>query len=376
MATMGPLEGVKVVELAGLGPAPFACMLLAELGADVLRIDRPGGGVSLGPPELDLVNRGRRSAALDLKNPAAVDVVRRLVAQADVLVEGFRPGVAERLGVGPDHCHAINPRLVYGRMTGWGQDGPLAPTAGHDIDYLALSGALHLIGRAGGPPQVPANLLGDFAGGSLYLVIGVLAALHEARRNGRGQVVDAAIVDGSAHLTTMLLGALAAGSWRQERGTNLLDTGAPFYDVYETSDGKHVAVGALEPQFYAELIEKLGITAPDRNDPARWPELRKVLTETFRQRTQAEWTAVFEGSDACVTPVLPLAADHPHLVARGTFVDHDGVRQAAPAPRFDRTPTSLDRPPARPGQHTREALTDWGIADVDDLLDTGAAVQN
>jgi alpha-methylacyl-CoA racemase len=376
MATMGPLEGVKVVELAGLGPAPFACMLLAELGADVLRIDRPGGGVSLGPPELDLVNRGRRSAALDLKNPAAVDVVRRLVAQADVLVEGFRPGVAERLGVGPDHCHAINPRLVYGRMTGWGQDGPLAQTAGHDIDYLALSGALHLIGRAGGPPQVPANLLGDFAGGSLYLVIGVLAALHEARRNGRGQVVDAAIVDGSAHLTTMLLGALAAGSWRQERGTNLLDTGAPFYDVYETSDGKHVAVGALEPQFYAELIEKLGITAPDRNDPARWPELRKVLTETFRQRTQAEWTAVFEGSDACVTPVLPLAADHPHLVARGTFVDHDGVRQAAPAPRFDRTPTSLDRPPARPGQHTREALTDWGIADVDDLLDTGAAVQN
>jgi alpha-methylacyl-CoA racemase len=376
MATMGPLEGVKVVELAGLGPAPFACMLLAELGADVLRIDRPAAALSLGPPELDLVNRGRRSAALDLKNPAAVDVVRRLVAQADVLVEGFRPGVAERLGVGPDDCHAINPRLVYGRMTGWGQDGPLAQTAGHDIDYLALSGALHLIGRAGGPPQVPANLLGDFAGGSLYLVIGVLAALHEARRSGRGQVVDAAIVDGSAHLTTMLLGALAAGSWRQERGTNLLDTGAPFYDVYETSDGKHVAVGALEPQFYAELIEKLGITAPDRNDPARWPELRKVLTETFRQRTQAEWTAVFEGSDACVTPVLPLAADHPHLVARGTFVDHDGVRQAAPAPRFDRTPTSLDRPPARPGQHTREALTDWGIAGVDDLLDTGAAVQN
>ena len=376
MASMGPLEGVKVVELAGLGPAPFACMMLAELGADVLRIDRPGGGISFGPPELDLVNRGRRSAALDLKNPAAIDVVRRLAAQADVLVEGFRPGVAERLGVGPDDCQAINPRLVYGRMTGWGQDGPLAQTAGHDIDYLALSGALHLIGRAGGPPQVPANLLGDFAGGSLYLVIGVLAALHDARRSGRGQVVDAAIVDGSAHLTTMLLGALAAGTWQQERGTNLLDTGAPFYDVYETADGKHVAVGALEPQFYADLIEKLGITAPDRNDPAHWPDLRKVLTETFRQRTQAEWTAVFDGSDSCVTPVLPLAADHPHLVARGTFVDHDGVRQAAPAPRFGRTPTSLGRPPARPGQHTREALTDWGIADVDDLLETGAAIQN
>ncbi|WUK71440.1 CoA transferase [Kribbella sp. NBC_00359] len=375
MAGMGPLEGVKVVELAGLGPAPFACMLLAELGADVLRIDRPGGGMSFGPPELDLVNRGRRSAALDLKNPAAIDVVRRLAAQADVLVEGFRPGVAERLGVGPDDCHAINPRLVYGRMTGWGQDGPLAQTAGHDIDYLALSGALHLIGRAGGPPQVPANLLGDFAGGSLYLVIGVLAALHDAQRSGRGQVVDAAIVDGSAHLTTMLLGALAAGTWQQERGTNLLDTGAPFYDVYETADGKHVAVGALEPQFYAELIEKLGVTAPDRSDPAQWPDLRKVLTETFRQRTQAEWATVFDGSDACVTPVLPLAADHPHLVARGTFVDDDGVRQAAPAPRFDRTPTSLGRPPARPGQHTREALTDWGITDVDDLLETGAAIQ-
>jgi len=373
---MGPLEGVKVVELAGLGPAPFACMMLAELGADVLRIDRPGGGLTMGPPELELVNRGRRSVALDLKNPAAIDVVRRLVAQADALVEGFRPGVAERLGLGPDDCHAINPKLVYGRMTGWGQDGPLAQTAGHDIDYIALSGALHLIGRAGGPPQVPSNLLGDFAGGSLYLVIGVLAALHEAQRSGRGQVVDAAIVDGSAHLTTMMLGALSAGTWKQERGTNLLDTGAPFYDVYETADGKQVAVGALEPQFYDELIAKLGIAAPDRNDPANWPELRKVLTETFLQRTQAEWTKVFEGSDACVTPVLPLAGDHPHLVARGTFVDKDGVRQAAPAPRFSRTPTSLERPPARPGQHTREALADWGITDVDDLLTTGSAVQD
>ncbi|MEV5966476.1 CaiB/BaiF CoA-transferase family protein [Kribbella sp. NPDC051952] len=372
---MGPLEGVKVVELAGVGPAPFACMLLAELGADVLRIDRPGGGPSMGPPELDLVNRGRRSVALDLKQPAAVDVVRRLVAQAEVLVEGFRPGVAERLGLGPDDCHLINPRLVYGRMTGWGQDGPLAQTAGHDIDYLALTGALHLVGRAGGPPQVPANLLGDFAGGSLYLVVGVLAALHEAQRSGRGQVVDAAIVDGSAHLTTMLLGALAAGAWRQERGTNLLDTGAPFYDVYETADGKHVAVGALEPQFYAELIEKLGITVPDRNDPANWPALRKTFTETFRERTQAEWTELFDGTDACVTPVLPMAADHPHLVARGIFVDHDGVRQAAPAPRFDRTPTTLERPPARPGQHTREALADWGITDLDHLLETGAAIQ-
>ncbi|MEU4608606.1 CaiB/BaiF CoA-transferase family protein [Kribbella sp. NPDC023972] len=373
---MGPLQGVKVVELAGIGPGPFACMMLAELGAEVLRIDRPGGGPSLGPAELDLVNRGRRSAALDLKHPAAIDVVRRLAAQADVLVEGFRPGVAERLGLGPDDLQAINPKLVYGRMTGWGQDGPLAQTAGHDIDYIALSGALHLIGRAGGPPQVPANLLGDFAGGSLYLVVGVLAALHEAQRSGRGQIVDAAVVDGSAHLTTMMLGALAAGTWTQERGTNLLDTGAPFYDVYETADGKHVAVGALEQPFYDELIAKLGITAPDRGDLANWPELRKVLTETFLQRTQAEWMDVFDGTDACVAPVLPLAGEHPHLVARGTFVDKDGVRQAAPAPRFSRTPTSLGRSPARAGEHTREALADWGISDIDALLNSGAAVQN
>ncbi|TCM38259.1 alpha-methylacyl-CoA racemase [Kribbella sp. VKM Ac-2568] len=375
MARMGPLDGVKVVELAGIGPAPFACMLLAELGAEVLRIERPGGGLAMGPPELELVNRGRRNVAMDLKNPAAIDAVLQLVAGADVLVEGFRPGVAERLGLGPEACHEVNPKLVYGRMTGWGQDGPLAQTAGHDIDYLALSGALHLIGRAGGPPQVPANLLGDFAGGSLYLVVGVLAALVEARGSGQGQVVDAAIVDGSAHLTTMLLGALAGGSWKQERGTNLLDTGAPFYDVYETADSQYMAVGALEPQFYDELIRLLGITVPDRYDLATWPELRKVLTETFAQRTQAEWTDVFDGSDACVSPVLPLAGEHPHLAARATFVEKDGVRQAAPAPRFSRTPSELTDPPARPGLHTRAALTDWGVADVDELLRSGAAVQ-
>ena len=375
MLGMGPLRGVRVVELAGLGPAPFACMMLAELGAEVVRVERPGGGLAFGPPELELVNRGRRSIALDLKNPAAIDAVLQLVEQADVLVEGFRPGVAERLGLGPEQCQAINPKLVYGRMTGWGQDGPLAQTAGHDIDYLALSGALHLIGRAGGPPQVPANLLGDFAGGSLYLVVGVLAALVEARGSGQGQVVDAAIVDGAAHLTTMLLGALASGNWKQERGTNLLDTGAPFYDVYETSDAKYMGVGAIEPQFYDELIRLLEISPPDRYDLASWPELRKVLAETFARRTQAEWTEVFDGSDACVSPVLPLAGDHPHLVARGTFVEKDGVRQAAPAPRFSRTPSELGEPPARPGQHTRAALTDWAVTGVDELLATGAAVQ-
>jgi alpha-methylacyl-CoA racemase len=375
MGRMGPLTGVKVVELAGIGPAPFACMLLAELGAEVLRVERPGGGLTFGPPELELVNRGRRNVALDLKNPAAIDAVLQLVARADVLVEGFRPGVAERLGLGPEDCQAVNPQLIYGRMTGWGQEGPLASSAGHDIDYLALSGALHAIGRAGGPPQVPANLLGDFAGGSLYLVVGVLAALVEARASGRGQVVDAAIVDGAAHLTTILLGALAAGSWTQERGTNLLDTGAPFYDVYETSDAEYMAVGALEPKFYEELVRLLGIEAPDRYDATNWPELRKVITEAFARRTQAEWTEVFDGSDACVSPVLPLGADHAHLVARGTFTEKDGVRQPAPAPRFSRTPGELGEPPARPGQHTRMALTEWGVTGVDELLDSGAAVQ-
>jgi alpha-methylacyl-CoA racemase len=372
---MGPLRGVKVVELAGIGPAPFACMLLAELGAEVLRIDRPGGGLAFGPPEFELLNRGRRSVALDLKKPGAVDAVLRLAAGADVLVEAFRPGVAERLGLGPEECQAANPKLVYARMTGWGQDGPLAQSAGHDIDYLGLSGALHAIGRAGGPPQVPANLLGDFAGGSLYLVVGVLAALVEARGSGRGQVIDAAIVDGAAHLTTVLLGALAGGNWKQERGTNLLDTGAPFYDVYETSDGEYMAVGAIEPQFYDELVQRLGITAPDRYDVANWPELRKTLAEAFAGRTQADWTEVFDGTDACVSPVLPLGGDHPHLVARGIFVDKDGVRQPAPAPRFSRTPTSLGSAPARPGEHTRAALTDWGVAGVDELLASGAAVQ-
>ncbi|WP_328323242.1 CoA transferase [Kribbella sp. NBC_00382] len=372
---MGPLSGVKVVELAGLGPAPFACMMLAELGAEVLRIERPGGGLAMGPPELELLNRGRRNVALNLKNPAAIDTVLQLVAGADVLIEGFRPGVAERLGLGPEACHEVNPKLVYGRMTGWGQDGPLAQSAGHDIDYLALSGALHLIGRAGGPPQVPVNLLGDFAGGSLYLVVGILAAVVEARGSGHGQVVDAAIVDGAAHLTTIVHGALAAGNWQLQRGTNLLDTGAPFYDVYETSDGEFMAVGAIEPQFYDELIRLLAVDAPDRYDQANWPELHKLLTGTFAQRTQAEWTEIFDGTDACVSPVLRPAADHPHLVARGTFVDHDGVRQPAPAPRFSRTPTQLGQPPARAGQHTREALADWGIADIEALLGSGAAVQ-
>jgi alpha-methylacyl-CoA racemase len=285
--------------------------------------------------------------------------------------------VAERLGLGPDECLSRNPGLVYGRMTGWGQDGPLAQTAGHDIGYTAVTGALHAIGRAGGPPQVPVNLVGDFGGGALYLVVGVLAALLEARTSGRGQVVDAAIVDGTAHLSSLVVGLVSAGLWSDHRGSNLLDTGAPFYDVYETSDGGWLAVGPLEPAFWAELLQLLDLTdtAPDRLDPTQWPALHDVLADTFRTRTRDEWAAVFEGTDACVQPVLSYAEapDHPHLAARGTYVEHHGVVQPAPAPRFSRTPATLGQPPSAPGTGTRAALAAWGIADVDALLASGAA---
>jgi alpha-methylacyl-CoA racemase len=377
--TSGPLRGVRVVELAGLGPAPFAAMLLADLGADVIRIDRPGGGLAAAPQRYDLLLRGRPRVAVDLKRPEGVRVVKDLVAAADALVEGFRPGVAERLGLGPDDCLAVNPRLVYGRMAGWGQDGPLARTAGHDIDYVAVSGVLHAIGRAGGPPQIPMNLLGDFGGGGLYLVVGVLAGILEARGSGQGQVVDAAIVDGTAHLATMIVGMLGAGSWRTERGRNLLDSGAPFYDVYETADGEHLAVGALEPQFWQALLDGLagaGVDVselPDRDNLAAWPELRKRLAETFATRTRAEWMTVFDGTDACVAPVLsmPEAAKHPHLAARGTYVEHEGVVQPAPAPRFSRTRAVLSMPPRPPGGDGRAVLKRWSIGDVDALVESG-----
>src|SRR3954469_15483916 len=310
----GPLRGVRVVEIAGIGPGPHACMILADLGADVIRIERPGGQPLAGGGPQMLLNRGRPSVALDLKHPDAVATVLALVENADVLVEGLRPGATEPLGVGPDTCLERNPRLVYGRMTGWGQDGPLSRTAGHDLGYIAVTGALHAIGRAGGPPQVPVNLLGDFGGGAMYLVVGVLAALLESRSSGQGQVVDAAIVDGTAHLSTMLLGMMAGGQWRDRRGVKLLETGAPWYDVFETADGRHVAVGALEPQFYAQLLDRLGLT--DTAPPPEEPQaLRSLLTETFRSRTRDEWTAVFDGSDACVAPVLSYteAREHPQL---------------------------------------------------------------
>jgi alpha-methylacyl-CoA racemase len=373
----GPLAGLRVVELAGIGPAPFCAMLLADLGADVVRVDRAGAPPPLiGGPATDLLNRGKRSIAVDLKHELGPELVLRMAERADVLVEGYRPGVAERLGVGPEPCLARNPRLVYGRMTGWGQEGPLAQTAGHDVAYLALTGTLHAIGRAGGPPQVPLNLVGDFGGGSLYLAVGVLAALREVERSGRGQVVDAAIVDGAAHLATMIHGMLGSGLWQDRRGANLLDTGAPFYDVYETSDGGHVAVGPLERQFYAELIRVLGLagTAPEQYDVAAWPRLRELLRETFATRTRDEWEAVFEGTDACVAPVLSLreAHAHPHLAARGTFVEHHGVMQPAPAPRFSATPPALTTPPAVPGEHTKDVLTTWDLGDPDEIVASGA----
>ncbi|WP_394428942.1 CaiB/BaiF CoA transferase family protein [Streptomyces sp. SGAir0957] len=367
----GPLAGVRVVELAGIGPGPFAAMLLADLGADVVRVDRPGGAGLAIDPAYDVTNRNKRSVIVDLKSADGVETVLRLAERADILIEGYRPGVTERLGVGPDACRARNPKLVYGRMTGWGQDGPLAQRAGHDIGYIAVTGALGMIGRPDEPPTVPANLVGDYAGGALYLVVGVLAALHHARASGAGQVVDAAIVDGTSHLAAMIHGMLAAGGWQDRRGANLLDGGCPFYGTYETADGQYMAVGALEQRFYDEFMRLMGLTevAPARGDLARWDELRAAVAARFKQRTRDEWAEVFASSDACAAPVLSLreAPDHPHLAARATFVDHDGITQPAPAPRFSATPTAVRTGPAMPGGHTAEVARDW---DVPDLIHT------
>ncbi|WP_199566665.1 CaiB/BaiF CoA transferase family protein [Streptomyces triticagri] len=361
----GPLSGIKVVELAGIGPGPFAAMLLADLGADVVRVDRPGGAGLAIDPDHDITNRNKRSVLIDLKSPEGPGLVLDLAERADIVIEGYRPGVAERLGVGPEACHERNASLVYGRMTGWGQDGPLADRAGHDIAYIAVTGTLGMIGKPDEPPAVPANLVGDYAGGSLYLVVGVLAALQHARTHGEGQVVDAAIVDGAAHLASMIHGMMAAGGWQDRRGSNLLDGGCPFYGNYETADGGYMAVGALERQFYDEFVRLLGIEdeAPGRKDFARWDELRSAIAERFKTRTRDEWTAVFAGSDACVAPVLSLreAPQHPHLAARGTFVEHSGITQPAPAPRFSATPGAVRSAPARPGAHTAEIAADWDL---------------
>ena len=370
---MGPLDGVRVIEIASLAPAPFGCMVLADLGADVLRVERTEScGPAVAAP-VDPLCRGRRSIGLNLKDPAGIELLLRLADGADVLVEGFRPGVTERLGCGPADCAQRNPRLVYARMTGWGQDGPLAATAGHDIDYIGVSGALDPIGRAGQRPVPPLNLVADFGGGGMLLALGVLAALLERERSGLGQVIDAAMVDGSALLTSFLYGLRAAGAWQDERGTNLLDGGAPFYDTYQTADGRYVAVGALEPRFYAALLAGLGLAGQDETndaslpgqyDRAGWPALRARLAAAFLGRTQAEWAEVFAGTDACVAPVLrpAQAPAHPHNAARGTFIEVGGVVQPAPAPRFGRTAAGPPLPPPRPGADTDTVLTDLGYS--------------
>jgi alpha-methylacyl-CoA racemase len=363
----GPLTGVKVVEFAGIGPGPFCGMLLSDLGADVVRIDRKGGGRGGAPS--DITSRGRRSVALDLKDPAAIEACLKLVEKADILFEGFRPGVMERLGLGPDVALKRNPKLVYGRMTGWGQTGPLSHSAGHDQNYIAITGALHAIGTTD-KPVPPLNLVGDFGGGALYLAFGLLAGVIQARETGKGQVVDCAMSDGAASLMAMFYGMKAGGGWKDERRSNLLDGGAHFYDTYQCSDGKWVSIGSIEPQFYALLLEKTGITDPDfarQMDRTAWPELHDKLAKVIATKTRDEWTQIMGGTDVCFAPVLTLdeAPKHPHNVARQTFVEVGGVTQPAPAPRFSATPGAIQGPPAAIGAHNQEALADWGLAQAD-----------
>ena len=382
---MGPLTGYRVIEFAGIGPGPMCAMLLSDMGADVLRIDRTsaaGLGISM-RTKFDLLNRGRRSVAFDLKKAEAIDAVMRLVEKADALIEGFRPGVMERLGLSPDQCLARNPRLVFGRMTGWGQEGPLAEAAGHDINYIALTGALHSIGRTGDRPLPPLNLVGDFGGGALYLALGVVAALLEAQKSGKGQVVDAAMVDGASSLMTAIYGIKAAGMWTNHRGENLLDTGAHFYEVYETRDGKFVSIGSIEAKFYEELLDLSGLKGqelPNQMDRSAWPALKEQLTKIFKSKTRDEWCKIMERSDVCFAPVLSMeeAPKHPHNRHRGTFVEVEGVVQPGPAPRFSRTPGKVQRPPASPGEHSEEALRDWGFSSVEleKLHAQGAIVQS
>ncbi len=368
----GPLSGIRVIEMAGMGPGPFCGMLLADMGADVVRVERLAStdrGIEF-PPKFDLLNRNKRSLAIDLKSEAGRAAVLRLATNAHVLIEGFRPGVMERLGLGPQECLATSPALVYGRITGWGQDGPLAQAAGHDLNYIALAGALEAIGPAGGAPSVPLNVVGDFGGGALYLAMGLLAAVIEARASGQGQVVDCAMVDGVASLLTMQYALLQMGQWSRPRGENLLDGGAPFYGVYRTSDGQYVSVAPVEKRFYEEMLERIGLageTLPRQNDPAGWRLLRERLAAVFATRTRAEWDAVLEGTDACYAPVLNLreAAGHPHSQARGGYAEVEGVLQPQPAPRFSRTPSTLRSAAPRPGADSLKVLVDWGFGEED-----------
>ena len=367
---MGPLNGLRVVEMAGIGPAPFCAMLLSDMGAEVIRIDRTARGdlgLDLGKdPRFDVLRRGRKSIALDLKNPEAVAAAKRLISQADVLVEGFRPGTMERLGLGPDEFLSTNPKLVYGRMTGFGQVGPEASRAGHDINYIALAGVLSTIGRKGTAPVPPLNLVGDFGGGAMFLSFGILAALFECSRSGKGQVVDAAMVDGAAYLSTAIHGMKALGLWQEERGTNILDSGAPWYDTYATSDGKFIAIGSVEQRFFRELLSRLEIdpaTFPSQFDRGRWPEMRERLADVFRSKTREQWCEVMQGSDACFAPVLTLgeAPLHPHNRARDTFINIEGVIQPAPAPRFSRSRTTNPHAPPTIGANADQVLDDWGF---------------
>lgn len=375
----GPLAGIRVIEVAGLGAAPYTAMMLSDLGAEVIRVDRPGTRAV--HPEKYALSRGRRSVIIDMKRPAGLDTFMRLVARADVLLEGFRPGVAERLGFGPDPCLARNPRLIYARMTGWGQDGPLSQMAGHDLNYLGLTGALTLLQRRGTQPSTPPGFIADFGGGGLMLAFGIVCGLLEAQRSGAGQVIDAAMVDGVASLTTLIYSMTAQGRWTGEPGTNFCDGGSPYYDSYQTSDGRYLAVAPIEPQFYAVLLDKLGLSAeelPDRDDPANWPRLKKLFADIFITRTRDEWAELFDGSDACVTPVLSFAEapQHPHNTARRTMVRDFGVTQPAPAPRFSRTPGAIAGPPPAPGAQSAQILLDWGFGrpEVDALLAAGAVL--
>ncbi|MDX1580618.1 MAG: CaiB/BaiF CoA-transferase family protein [Alphaproteobacteria bacterium] len=373
---MGPLKGLKVIEIAGIGPGPFCAMMLADMGADVVRIDRksqagrPGTTVGADPRK-DVLNRGRRSLALDLKKPESVETVLKLCESADVILEGFRPGVMERLGLGPDEVMGRNASIVYGRMTGWGQDGPYSKVAGHDINYIALSGALHAIGRKGDKPVPPMNLVGDFGGGGMVLAFGVVCAVLEAQKSGKGQIVDAAMVDGAALLMTPMYGLAAMGRWNgDERGVNLLDTGAHFYEVYETSDGKYISVGSIEPQFYALLVEKAGLDKEEFSEqmnPAKWPGYKDKLVELFKTKTRDEWCEIMEYTDICFAPVLSMneAYKHPHNAERNTFIEVAGVRQPGPAPRFSRTAAEVARPSPKPGEHNDEVLKEWGLSDDD-----------
>ncbi len=367
---MGPLKGIRILEIAGIGPGPFAGMMLSDMGADVVRVDRADrvkGGDPDNPPK-DVLARGRRSVAVDLKNPDGIELVLQMVEQSDVVIEGFRPGVMERLGLGPDTCLERNPRIVFGRMTGWGQEGPMAQAAGHDINYIALTGALDAIGRKGEAPVPPLNLVGDFGGGGMLLAYGIVCALVERGVSNRGQVVDAAMVDGASTLMAMMYAMKAMGVWNSERGSNMLDTGAHFYDAYETSDGKYISIGSIEPQFYALLLERSGFgegeELPRAMDQSQWPVLKEKMVAMFKTRTRAEWCEIMEGTDICFAPVLSMdeAPDHPHMRHRETFVEVAGVTQPAPAPRFSRTEPELTRPPSFEGQHTEEVLESFGLS--------------